>query len=139
MDGTTNEYEGLEIEGFPSILFFKGGPSTPENKIRNKQLFDGDRTVGAIIEYLKNNTHHGVNDIITLENEAQIEEQEKVEDEKMGEEGGEGDQGEDFGGDDAEAIANEDDYHQNNEDDHITPDDSTHVKPGSQQKIHDEM
>lgn len=138
MDGTTNEYEGVEIEGFPTIIFFKGGNSTPEEKLKNKKLFDGERTVAGMIEFLKNNTHHGINDVITLENEAQLEEQEKAEEEKMGAD--EGDQGEDFGGDDAEAIANEDpDQGEHHEDDHIAPDDSTHMKAGSQKNIHDDL
>ena len=99
MDGTTNEYDGLEIEGFPSIVFFKGGDHSPEEKFKNKKVFEGERNVAAIIEFLKNNTHHEIKEVLTLDNEIAIEEQEKAEEEKMGEgEGEEGHEGHDHEG-----------------------------------------
>ena len=79
MDGTLNEYDGLDVEGFPSIIFFKGGELTPEDKFKGRKVYEGERNVGSLIEFLKNNTFHGIHDIITLPNEAQIEAQENEE------------------------------------------------------------
>lgn len=97
MDGTTNEYPGLEIEGFPSFIFFKGGEQTPENKFNNRKLYEGERNVTEVIEFLRNSTFHGISDVLSLPNEAEIEAKEKEEEEKLGE----GDEEDSSAGDDS--------------------------------------
>ena len=81
MDGALNEYEGLDPENFPLIIFFKGGDQTPEEKFKNRKLYEEKKNVATLIEFLKNNTFHAIKDILKLENEDQIEEQEKNEEE----------------------------------------------------------
>jgi hypothetical protein len=97
MDGASNEYEGVEIEGFPTLYFFKGGPGSSKNKLSNKKVFEGERNVSSILSFLQQNVYHNITDIVTLENEAAIEEAEKKEEESEAEapEGeGEGQEGE---------------------------------------------
>ena len=89
MDGTGNEYEGLEIEGYPALFFFKGGNSTPEDKFNNKIIYNEARNVASLLEFLKKSTHHPIIDIINLPNEYQIEQQEK-EEEALATQGDEG-------------------------------------------------
>ena len=114
MDGTLNEYDGLDTEGFPSVLLFKGGDNTPEEKFKNRKLYEGERSVAALIEFMKNNTHHGVSDVITLENEAHIEEQEKADEEKGQAE--EGEDGHHDGHDHDDQESPEDDENDNEKD-----------------------
>jgi len=49
MDSTENEAEGVAIEGFPTLKFYKKGQKdTPID-------FDGDRTEKGILKFLKKN------------------------------------------------------------------------------------
>jgi len=80
MDGTANEYEGLAIESFPTILFYKAG-SNPHDKLTNVKHYEGDRNVKEVLSFLKNETLHPVTDVQTLENEEEIEKNEKEEEE----------------------------------------------------------
>lgn len=47
MDATSNEVEGVVIEGFPTLRFY------PANNKSNPITFDGDRTEEKIYEFLK--------------------------------------------------------------------------------------
>jgi hypothetical protein len=127
MDGTTNEYPGMDVEGFPSIFFFKGGEQTSENKFNNRKLYEGERNVSSVIEFLKNNTFNTISDIITLPNEAEIEAKELEEEAKLGDGEEEGAEEEEEGGDDNE--------HQNEEQQREEEQKTEQPKTG----VHDEM
>jgi len=50
MDATANEVEGISIEGFPTIKFYRG-------KENGKMInYQGDRTEEGFIKFLKENT-----------------------------------------------------------------------------------
>ena len=46
-DATANEAEGVNIQGFPTLKFYKNGVA---------QDFDGDRQIEGFKEYLKQNS-----------------------------------------------------------------------------------
>ena len=52
MDGTENEFEGLDVTSFPTIKFYPG------NKKEKPKNYYGDRTAKGIIEFLKENCFH---------------------------------------------------------------------------------
>lgn len=80
MDGNSNEVEGLEFQAFPTFFLFKGGISGDE-KFRTKMKFNGTKNVSTFIEFLRNNTHYPIKDVLILPNETQIEEEERIEEE----------------------------------------------------------
>ena len=50
MDSTANEYPGLEVRGFPTILFYKkGDKSTPKT-------YEGERTLEGMLAFLETET-----------------------------------------------------------------------------------
>lgn len=49
MDGSANEVETIQIQGFPTTILFKAGDK--ENQIK----FEGDRTVDALVDFLNKN------------------------------------------------------------------------------------
>jgi Thioredoxin len=53
MDATANEIDvdGVDVKGFPTIYFFKGGDKTKPVK------YEGGREVDDLKEYLKKNAH----------------------------------------------------------------------------------
>jgi hypothetical protein len=129
MDGTTNEYPGMDVEGFPSVFFFKGGNQTMENKFNNRKLYEGKRNVSSVIEFLKNNTFNTISDIISLPNEAEIEAKELEEEAKLGD-------GEEEGsGEDEEA--GDDDEHPNEEKEEQLKEEQKNDQPTA--GVHDEM
>ena len=50
MDATTNEYPGLEIRGFPTLLFYKKGEKS------SPKPYEGERTLEAMLKYLEEET-----------------------------------------------------------------------------------
>lgn len=50
MDGTANEYAGLNVQGFPTLKFYKKG------KKSSPMDFSGDRTVDGFIKFLEKET-----------------------------------------------------------------------------------
>lgn len=47
-DGTANEHEKLEIKGFPTVLFYPAGSSTPIT-------YEGERTIKDLTKFIKKN------------------------------------------------------------------------------------
>lgn len=50
MDSTANEYPGLEVKGFPTLLFYKKGDKS------NPVTYEGERTLEAMLTYLREQT-----------------------------------------------------------------------------------
>ena len=80
MDANSNEYNGLDIQSFPTFLFFKGS-NTGQEKLNSKIRYQGLKNVTMMINFLMNNTHNPIKDIISIPNEDQIEEEERLEEE----------------------------------------------------------
>ena len=58
MNGSSNEYEGLEIEGFPSLYLFKGGFNDPNSKLEKRIIYDDEFELENIISFLEKNSPH---------------------------------------------------------------------------------
>ena len=56
MDATANEYPGLEIRGFPTILFYKKGEKS------SPKPYEGERTLDAMLKYLEEQTGLSLSD-----------------------------------------------------------------------------
>lgn len=50
MDATANEYPGLEIKGFPTLLFYKKGDKS------NPMPYEGERTLEGMLKFLEEQT-----------------------------------------------------------------------------------
>lgn len=50
MDSTANEYPGLDVRGFPTLLFYKKGEKS------SPKTYDGERTLDAMLQYLEKET-----------------------------------------------------------------------------------
>jgi protein disulfide-isomerase A1 len=50
MDSTLNEYPGLEVRGFPTLLFYKKGEKS------SPKTYEGERTLEGMLEYLEKET-----------------------------------------------------------------------------------
>jgi hypothetical protein len=61
MDGTANELdvEGLEVQGFPTIYFFKGGDKTGAKPV----AYEGEREVAGFVAFLKENAAHPIGEL----------------------------------------------------------------------------
>lgn len=57
IDGTQNELEGQNIQSYPTILFFPGGPQKKHIK-----EYEGDRTVDDMVRFLKAQCHFSFNE-----------------------------------------------------------------------------
>jgi protein disulfide-isomerase A1 len=55
MDGTTNEVDGLNAQGFPTILFYPAGA----NKTPGGQAYNGGRELKDFKDFIKTNHHAG--------------------------------------------------------------------------------
>ena len=84
MDANSNEFEGLDVQGFPTFLLFKGS-STGQEKFNSKIRYYDLKKVNLIIDFLLNNTHNPIKDIKTLPNEIEIEKKEEIEDDAQDE------------------------------------------------------
>jgi len=73
MDGTANEidYPGVNVKGFPTILFFKGDAKAQPID------YDGSRDMAGFVSFIKS---HAANDVSALEvdEDAEAEEQEEA-------------------------------------------------------------
>ncbi len=56
MDGTSNEFEGLEVEGFPSLYFFKGGFYNPSLKMDSRIFFENEYDLSNIDTFIENHS-----------------------------------------------------------------------------------
>jgi len=50
MDATANEYPGLEVKGFPTLLFYKKGDKS------NPMPYEGERTLEGMLKFLEEQT-----------------------------------------------------------------------------------
>jgi hypothetical protein len=80
MDGNANEFDGLDLQAFPTFYLLKGG-LVGQQKLASKVKFTGTKNVSAMIEFLKNSTHHPISSVIILQNETEIEEEERIDEE----------------------------------------------------------
>jgi hypothetical protein len=53
LDGTSNEFEGLEIENLPTLFLFKGGSDDLSKRFDNKIIYEGELNPKEIYEFLK--------------------------------------------------------------------------------------
>ena len=59
MDATGNEYPGLEVKGFPTILFYKKGEKS------NPMNYEGERTLEGMLKFLEEQTGHSLTAVDT--------------------------------------------------------------------------
>jgi protein disulfide-isomerase A1 len=52
IDASNNDAQGVEIQGFPTIILFKANDNERVN-------FEGDRTVGGFVDFLVKNAVYG--------------------------------------------------------------------------------
>ena len=53
MDGTKNEVEGIEIDGFPTFFLYRKGEKNHKNAV---EFEDTNVTLSSLIKFLENNT-----------------------------------------------------------------------------------
>ena len=53
MDGTSNEFENLDVEAFPSLFFFKSGIKNSNLMNKKKITYEGEINLSNIINFLK--------------------------------------------------------------------------------------
>jgi hypothetical protein len=56
MDGSSNEFEGLEVEGFPSMYLFKGGFYNPSLKMESRIVYEDEFDLSNIVTFLENHS-----------------------------------------------------------------------------------